>query len=95
MVHIMPLKNVSGQSYKATIRTFGSSLVYFIINTKHCITYLALTKLFPVFMTSWSHIVKYTHYVAFAAFLLGVSHFFSNHECVQMEQMDFISRIFI
>ena len=23
----MPLKNVSGQSYKATIRTFGSSLV--------------------------------------------------------------------
>ena len=27
MVHSMPLKNVSGQSYKATIRTFGSSLV--------------------------------------------------------------------
>ena len=29
MVHSMPLKNVSGQSYKATIRTFGSSLVFF------------------------------------------------------------------
>ena len=27
MVHVVPLKNVSGQSYKATIRTFGSSLV--------------------------------------------------------------------
>ena len=27
MVHSMPLKNVSGQSYKARIRTFGSSLV--------------------------------------------------------------------
>ena len=39
--------------------------VYFIINTKHCITYLALTQLFPVFVTSWSRIVKYTYYVAF------------------------------
>ena len=27
MVHSMPLKTVSGQSYKATIRTFRSSLV--------------------------------------------------------------------
>ena len=39
--------------------------VYLIINTKHCITYLALTQLFPVFVTSWSHIMKCTHYVAF------------------------------
>ena len=29
MMHSMPLKNVSGQSYKSTIRTFGSSLVGF------------------------------------------------------------------
>ena len=27
MVHSIPLKNVSGQSYKVKIRTFGSSLV--------------------------------------------------------------------
>ena len=27
MLHNMPLKNVSGQSYKVTIRTLGSSLV--------------------------------------------------------------------
>ena len=35
--------------------------VYFITNTKHCITYLALTQLFPI----WFHILKCTHYVAF------------------------------
>ena len=35
--------------------------VYFITNTKHCITYLALTQLFPVLI----HILKCTHYVAF------------------------------
>ena len=28
MVHSTALKHVSGQSYKATIRTFGSSLVH-------------------------------------------------------------------
>ena len=31
----------------------------------HCITYLALTQLFPVLLTSRFQIVKYTHYVAF------------------------------
>ena len=31
--------------------------VYFITNTKHCITYLALTKVFPVF---GSHPEMYT-----------------------------------
>ena len=31
MVHSMPLKNVSGQSYKVKIRTFGSSLVTTVI----------------------------------------------------------------
>ena len=31
--------------------------VYFITNTKHCITYLALTQLFPVFV---SHPEMYT-----------------------------------
>ena len=35
--------------------------VYFITNTKHCITYLALTQLFPVLV---SH-PECTHYVAF------------------------------
>ena len=55
------------------------SSVYFIINTKHCITDLALTQLFPVLVTSRFHIVKYPHYVAFAAFHLGVCHFFFSH----------------
>ena len=45
------------------------------IDTKHCLTYLALTQLFPVFLTNWFHIVKYTHNVAFAAFNLGVTVF--------------------
>ena len=31
MVHIMPRKNVSGQSYKVKIRNFGSSLVFALI----------------------------------------------------------------
>ena len=39
--------------------------VYFITNTKHCITYLALTQLYPVLLTSRFHIVKFTHYVVF------------------------------
>ena len=43
--------------------------VYFINNTKHCITYLALTPLFPVLLTSRFQIVKYTHYVAFCCIL--------------------------
>ena len=71
------------------------SSVYFIINTKHCITYLALTQLFPVLVTSRFHIVKYTHYVAFAAFHLGVCHFFSSHGCVHMGQINFVSNIFV
>ena len=41
--------------------------VYFITNIKHCITYLALTPSF--------HILKCTHYIAFAALRLGVSIF--------------------
>ena len=67
--------------------------VYFINNTKHCITCLALTQLFPVLMTSRFHIVKYTHTVAFCCILLGVCHFLLSHGCVHMGQMDFISSI--
>ena len=48
--------------------------VYFITNTKHCITYLALPKLFPVLLAHMPHIVKY-----FAAFHLGVCHFVFSH----------------
>ena len=65
--------------------------VYFINNTKHCITYLALIQLFPVLLTGRFQIVKYTHYVAF---YLGVCHFLLSHGCVHMGQMDFISSIF-
>ena len=54
--------------------------VYFITNTKHCITYLALTQVFPVLV----HILKCTHYVAFCS-----------HGCVHMGHMDFISSIFV
>ena len=35
MVHSMPLKNVSGQSFKVKIGTFGASLVkYNVMNTR-------------------------------------------------------------
>ena len=47
----------------------------FITNTKHCITYLALTQLFPVLVTSWFHSLIYTC-VAFCCIYLGVCHFF-------------------
>ena len=40
-------------------------IVYFITNTKNCITYLALTQLFPVLLTHRSHNVKYTYYVVY------------------------------
>ena len=40
-------------------------IVYFITNTKHCITYLALAQLFPVLLTHRPHIVKYKYYVVF------------------------------
>ena len=39
--------------------------IYSITNTKHCITYLALTQLFPLLLTIRFHIMKYTQYVAF------------------------------
>ena len=41
----------------------GSKLpsVYFITSTKHCITYLALTQLFPVLLTRRFHILKYVY----------------------------------
>ena len=39
--------------------------VYFITNTKHYKTYLALSQLFPVLLTHRPHIVKYTYYVVF------------------------------
>ena len=69
--------------------------VYFITNTKHCLTYLALTQLFPVLLTHLPHIVKYTFYVVFfTAFHLGVYHFVFSHGRVQMGQMDFICSIF-
>ena len=62
---------------------------------KHCITYLALTQLFPVFVTSWSHTVKYTHYVAFFCISLRSVSFSFSHGCAHMGLMDFISIIFI
>ena len=35
MVHSMPLKNISGQSFKVKIGTFGTSLVkYNVMNTR-------------------------------------------------------------
>ena len=37
--------------------------VYFITNTKQCITYLALTQLLPRLLTHTPHILKYTYYV--------------------------------
>ena len=42
--------------------------VYFITNTKHCITYLALTQLFPVLV---SHPEMYTLCSILLHFLLG------------------------
>ena len=46
MVHGMPLKNVSEQSYKATIRTFGSSLVNIYLNAiRKCDTLVTLATL--------------------------------------------------
>ena len=65
--------------------------VYFIINTKHCITYLALTQLFPVFVT---HHEIYTLCSIFCISFRSVSFRFS-HGCVHMGLMDFISIIFI
>ena len=59
-----------------------------------CITYLALTQLFPVLVTGRFPIVKYTHCGAFSAFHLGVCHFFFSHGCVHMRHMDSISSIF-
>ena len=70
------------------------SSVYFITNTKHCITYLALTQLFPVLLTHRPHIVKYTYYVEFAAFHLRVCHFVYSHGRVHMGQIYFISIFF-
>ena len=61
---------------------------------KHCITYLALTQLFPVLLARMPHIVKYTYNVLFAAFHLGVCRFGFSHGRVQMGQMDFISSNF-
>ena len=39
--------------------------VYFLTNTKHCTTFLALAQLFPVLLTHRPHTVKYIYYVAF------------------------------
>ena len=39
--------------------------VYFITNTKHCKTFLALPQLLPVLLTDRLHIMKYTYYVVF------------------------------
>ena len=64
-------------------------------NTIHCITYLALTQLFPVLVTSRFHIMKYTHYVAFCCISFKSLDFLFSHECVHMGQMDFISSIFV
>ena len=51
-----------------------------ITSTEHCITYLALTQLFPVLLTSRFHIVKYAYYVVCCyLFDLGVDHFFFSH----------------
>ena len=68
--------------------------VYFMTNSKNCITYLALTQRFPVFMTSWFHIVKNTTYVAFCFISLRSLSFPFSYGCVQMGQTDFISNIF-
>ena len=48
--------------------------VYFITNTKQCVTYLNLTQLFAALLTSRFHILKYTHYVAFCCVPVGVCH---------------------
>ena len=68
-----------------------SSRVYFITNTEHCITYLALTQRIPVLV----HILKCTHNVVFCCISFRVSHFFFSHGCVYMGQMDFVSSIFV
>ena len=65
--------------------------VYFKTNTKHCITYLALTQLFPVLV---SHPEMYT-LCSILLHFVEKSHFFFIHGCVHMGQMDFISSIFV
>ena len=44
--------------------------VYFITNTKHCITYLALTKLFPVLV---SHPEMYTFCSSFRSLISSLA----------------------
>ena len=77
--------------YGIYTRERSSPSVYFINNTKHCITYLALTQLFPVLV----HILKCTYYAACCCISFRNSHFFFSHGCVHMGQMDFISSIFV
>ena len=44
--------------------------VYFITNTKHCITYLALTKLFPVaYAKTWSGVEPWSGVMEWCGFL--------------------------
>ena len=62
--------------------------VYFITNTKYCITYLALTQLFPVFwqagFTSWN--IRIMYY--FDAFQLGFCHSFLAMDALTMLTWD-------
>ena len=54
---------------------YKGARVWFITNSKHSITYLALTQRFLVLLTRRFHIVKYTHSLSyFAAFHLRVCH---------------------
>ena len=64
--------------------------VYFITNTKHCKTYLALAQLFPVLV---SHPKMYTLYSILLHYVKEPV-IFSSHGYVRMGQMDFISSIF-
>ena len=59
--------------------------VYFITNTKHCITYLALTQLFPPEMYTLCSILLHSVYG---------SHFIFSRGCVHMGQMEYINSIF-
>ena len=62
--------------------------VYFITNTKHCITYLALTQLFPA-------LVSRPEMYTLCSVLLHCVSFLLNPWMRHMGQMDFISSIFV
>ena len=74
--------------YGISMRERKLPIVYFIINTKHCTTYLALTQLFPVLI---SHPEMYTVCsISFRSLSFHFQPWMHPHG-----QMDFSSCIFV